>query len=188
MTSRQSWLFSLAFWPHALLAFDLTPTHGFRDLEGFRIPVVHFADGARRITYQPPHGWRVSGSGATLQIFPPGLDGAAMGLRTMKRAVTNSAAVRDDFESWTRAQLPPVATDVKRTGESAGQFTIGAQPSRAVSFSYTQAGHRFFASVAAVDLHDDLRLAVVVTARQSDFKSVQDEAIASLFSWQWDEP
>lgn len=180
-------LLGVAVWPSALFALDLTPTQGFRELEGFRIPVVHFTDGARKVVYQPPAGWRVSGGGAALNILPPDRQEAAVQLRTVQRQAPANAAAAEDFDAWARTQLPPAATGIEKLGAAEGQFTIAAQPSRARIFSYSMVGRRFFASVAAVDLTDTERLAVVVTAREPDFKALQDEAVASFFSWQWDD-
>ena len=68
-----------------------------------------------------------------------------------------------------------------------GQFTQAAQPSRARTFSNTHSGRRFLASVAAVDLSDTERLAMIVIARDTDVQTLHEEAVASLFSWQWDD-
>lgn len=168
--------------PQVVSAVDLTPAHGFRDLEGFRIPVVRFADGARRITYQPPAKWRVSGGGESLHLFPPACDEASMQLCSKGRRTTE-----ENSDAWTRDLLPPTSAGVERIGESAGLFTLGAQPSRAVTYTYSLSGRRFQASIATVDLSEKEQLVVIVTARQHDFKVVHDEAIASLFSWQWDD-
>jgi hypothetical protein len=80
-----------------------------------------------------------------------------------------------------------VAAEITPVGAADGQFTLAAQPSRARTFSYAHSGRRFLASVAAVDLSDTERLAVIIIARDTDFKTMHDEAVASLFSWQWDD-
>jgi hypothetical protein len=185
----RSWpgLLSIALSTAALHALDLTPTEGFRELEGFRIPVVRFSDGARRVVYQPPAGWRISGGGESLQVLPPDRVEAAVQFRTHRRPPLGENGSAEDFDAWSRSLLPPAATDIAALGAADGQFTLGAQPSRARRFSYAHSGRRFLASVAAVDLGDTERLSVVVIARESDFKGIHDEAIASLFSWQWDE-
>jgi hypothetical protein len=182
-----SQLLSVVLCPSALFALDLTPAEGFRELEGFRIPVVRFADGTRKVVYQPPTGWRLSGGGESLNILPPDREGAAVQLRALKRPEQADGNVAEDFDAWARSQLPPAAGNIEKVGAAEGQFTIAAQPSRARTFSYSVVGRRFFASVAAVDLNDTERLTVVITAREPDFKAMQDEAVASFFSWQWDD-
>jgi len=182
MTPRlRSTLLACLLYPPALFALDLTPAQGFRTLEGFQIPVVHFTDGSRKVVYQPPAGWRLSGGGESLNLLPPDRQEAAVQLRAAKRPAS------EDFDAWARSQLPPAATSIEKVGEIDGQFTIAAQPSRACTFSYAMAGRRFHASVAAVDLNEKERLTFVVTAREPDFKATQDEAVASFFSWQWDD-
>lgn len=181
------WLLAVALCPQVLPALDLTPMHGFRELEGVRIPVVYFKDGARTVTYQPPTNWQISGGGESLQLFPPSRDGAAVRLRTETLPDGVPETAGKDSEAWMRGLLPPNASDVERVGESAGAFTLGPQPSRAVRFSYALSGYRYLAEVAVVDLDDKERLTVLVTARQADFRAVHEEAVASLFRWQWDE-
>lgn len=173
--------------PSALFALDLTPASGFRELEGFRIPIVRFTDGTRKVVYQPPAGWHLSGGGESLSLLPPDRQEAAVQLRTVRRPPPESGTASEDFDTWAHSQLPPSATSIKKLGEAEGQFTIAAQPSRARTFSYSLVGRRFFASVAAVDLSSTERLTVVMTAREPDFKAMQDEAVASFFSWQWDD-
>ncbi len=187
MPRKLAWLLLCALSPQSLPALDLTPTHGFRDLEGFRIPVVYFRDGARKVTYQPPTDWQISGGGTSFQLFPPGRDGAAVQFRKDTLPIKGDVAEAGDIAQWFRDQLPPQATDVERIGESSGQFTLGPQPSRAVRFSYALSGHRYVAEVAVVDLDEKERLAVIVTALQADFKAVHEETVASLFHWQWED-
>ena len=55
----------------AALALGTDTIHGSRDLEGFKIPLVYFADGEHRMRYQPPQGWQVSGRGQELNLYPP---------------------------------------------------------------------------------------------------------------------
>ena len=189
MPRHTLWLAAILCLPHSIPALDLTPIHAFRELEGFRIPIVRFADGQRKVSYQPPDKWQVSGGGGSLLVLPPGRDQAALRFQVLPRPSNSAeqAGKPEDFERWTRGLLPPDAAEVTKESECAGQFTLGAQPSRAVIFAYTAAGQRFRASVACVDLNDKERLAVVVSARAPDFKAVQEEAIASLFSWNWSE-
>lgn len=181
------WFIAVTLCPQILSALDLTPVHGFRDLEGVRIPVVYFKDGTRRVTYQPPTNWQISGGGESIQLFPPARDGAAVRLRKDTRPDAEPETAGENSEAWMRALLPPTASDIERIGESAGAFTLGPQPSRAVRFSYALSGHRYLAEVAVVNLDDKERLTVIVTARQADFQAVHEEAVASMFRWQWDE-
>lgn len=177
-------LLAVTLFPQLLPALDLTPTHGYRELEGVRIPVVYFNDEGRRVTYQPPANWQVSGGGDSVQLFSPGHDAAAV--RICRTALQEGGAP-EASEEWMRSLLPPTAADVERTGDSAGTFTLGPRPSRAVRFSYTVTGQRYLAEVSVVDLDEKERLTVIVTARQADFQAVQEAAIASLFQWQWEE-
>ena len=186
MKPRYSWVVAALCAPRLLPALDLTPLHGFRELEGFKIPIVCFTDGSRKVSYQPPAQWRISGSGDSLQLSAGTREQAVLQFRVCPRPPMADGA-GEDFERWARALLPGDATDIVRQAEATGQFTLGAQPSRELTFSYRASARGFQSSVAWVELGDRERLAVIVTARTPDFKAVHDEAIASLFSWNWSE-
>ena len=173
-----------------LRALDLTPQQTTRELEGIRIPILRFRDGPRRVTYQPPADWRVSGTGRLLQLTPGSLEQALVVLRLEERPAPPKvepvpAEAAEEFEQWARRLLPPQATHIERVGESANRFTLGPASSRELLFTYTSPAGRFSAAIAAVDLDERERLAVIVTVRREAFARLHEEAIASLFSWQW---
>lgn len=186
MTRLLRWLplVPLCFTPGR--ALDLTPQQTFRDLEGVRVPIVRFRDAGQSITYQPPTGWRVTGTEKSLQMIPGDREQAVVQLRVEIRAAPASDAAQppEDFEKWARAYVPSMATQVERVGEAANAFMIGNASSRELLFSFALPTGRFITSVAAVDLSEKERLAVITVARREDFKKVHDDAVASLFSWQ----
>jgi len=51
-------------------ALDLTPITSYRELEGVRIPVISFEDGLRKVNWQPPDNWQLSGGGQQLNLYP----------------------------------------------------------------------------------------------------------------------
>jgi len=68
----QSIIFAIGF---ALLAsargdFDFTPIASFYEVEGIRVPNLHFQNGAKVISYSPPSGWRTSGGGKKVEWIP----------------------------------------------------------------------------------------------------------------------
>ena len=172
----------LAVAPFHGKALDLTPAVTFRDLEGIKIPIVLFSDAGKKISFQPPAKWNVSGSGATLSLYPPELPDAVMQLRVRPRKPL-PAGTTEDFEKWCIAQLPQDAAEPAREGEAADVFTLGTLPSREFTFSYVAQGRRFTTSVAFVDWNETERLAVIVTARTPDFQPIHEAAMRSMFSW-----
>lgn len=168
-------------------ALDLTPERGFRELEGFKIPVVTFPDGPREVRWQPPASWRLSGGGTGLTLYPPERSQAAMQLRIFDRkpAAPDSADSTEELEPWARQFLPQDATEVILLGEYPSPFMLGTLPSKELIFTYVSQSQRFSIGVAVADLDERQRFVLLVTARTRDFTAVHDEAVASMFSWEW---
>jgi hypothetical protein len=165
-------------------ALDLTPKESFRNQEGFKIPIVCFSGGARAVSWQPPPGWQLSGGGRTLSVFPPNVPLAYAKLEiTAQRVATGS----ESPAQLARLHLPSDATEVSVAGERDNPFTLNGFASKEWIFSYVSQAQRFFTGIAMVDLDEKERLALVVSARATDFKSVHDEAIASMFTWKYAE-
>ena len=169
-----------------LSGLDLTPTQSYRELEGIKIPIVRFSDGSRKVTYQPPTQWRVSGGGDRVEIIPSEFQRALFQLRVCERPEV-AAGQAEDLSKWVLSFLPEGAEDVAPKGEIVGQFTLGALPSKERTFSCNLGGRPSTVSVAWVDLGEKERLAVLVIAGEKDFKAVHEEAIRSLFSWSWND-
>jgi len=180
----KSRLISLALFlaPLAAKALDLTPAASFRDLEGFKIPIVLFSDAGKKIAFQPPAKWRISGGGDALSLYPAELPDAVMQLR-VRPTKPPEPGVTEDVEKWCRTQLPQDAAKPALEGEVENVFTIGPRPSRQFTYSYASQGRRFTTSVAIVEWNARERLAVIVTARAADFKTTHEAAMRSMFSW-----
>jgi hypothetical protein len=168
--------------PFAAEALDLTPNPSFRDLEGFKIPIVLFNDLGRKISFQPPSKWNVSGGGTTLNLYPVDLPDAVMQLRVRHRTVLKPGEV-EDLDQWCRTQLPQDAADLTLDSEAVSPFTLDSRPSRQFTYSYAAQGRRFTTAVAIVDWNERERLVVVITSRDTDFKAVFGQGIRSLSSW-----
>ena len=163
-------------------ALDLTPEASFRDLEGIRIPIVFFTDAGKKIAYQPPAKWNVSGGTGGLSLYPPATPDAVMFLRVRPRKPLPQGAT-EDLEKWCVAQLPQDAAEPTREGEAANVFMLSGLPSREFTFSYAAQGRRFTTSVAIVDWNERERVAVIVTARTPDFGPFHEAALRSMFTW-----
>ncbi len=163
-------------------ALDLTPAHTFRDLEGIKIPIVLFTDEGKKIAFQPPQKWTVSGGGNSVSFYPAGLQATVMQLRVRTRQPPRDGET-EDLEKWCRSQLPPDAAEPALEGDAANVFTLGTRPSREFTFTYAAQGRRFTTSVAIVDWNARERVAVVVTAPSPDFAATHGTAMRSMFSW-----
>lgn len=172
----------LALAPFAARALDLTPASAVRDLEGFKIPIVLFSDAGKKIAFQPPAHWTLSGGGAALGIYPADIPDAVFQLRVFPIKPLGPG-VTEDLEKWCRALLPQDAGEPKLESENENVFTLGNLPSREFTYSYAARGRRFTTSVAITDWNARERLAVIVTARAADFPATHQAAMRSMFSW-----
>ncbi len=172
----------LALLPGSVPALDLTPQSSFRELEGFKIPVLILSDNGKKISLQPPSKWTISSTGSTLTLKPAETPDAVLELR-VRPFKPLAAGLTEDVEKWSRAQLPQDAVQATLEGEAANVFTLGALPSRQFTYSYGAQGRRFTTAVAIVDWSPTERLAVLVTARTSDFVATHEAAMRCVFSW-----
>ena len=111
-------------------ALDLTPINGFRELEGVRIPVISFDDGQRRVNWQPPEGWQLSGGGDQLHLYPEKIPLAAMLIKLLPhdaaQAPANSAV--DDLLKWAMNFVPGDATNLSFDHETSSPFLLDGKP------------------------------------------------------------
>ena len=170
------------FTPWSGQALDLTPLHTFRDLEGVNIPIVLFTDAGKKIAFQPPFKWTVSGDSGSVSLYPAERPDAVMQIRVRARKPLPEGAT-EDLAKWCRSQLPPDAAEPALESEAANPFNLGTLASREFTFSYAAQGRRFTTSVAIVEWSERERLAVVVTARTPDFAAMHTAAMGSMFSW-----
>ena len=89
-----------------------------------------------------------------------------------------------DLTKWCQQNyVPGDAQEVKLVSENPSPFMLNGRPSREFVFSYKATGKDFQTSVALLDWSDREHLAVVITARTADFKTVHNAGTSSLFSW-----
>jgi hypothetical protein len=177
--------------PGVVSALDLTPKESVRELEGVKIPIVTFSDGRRQAVWQPPVKWQMSGKGRKLMLYPPNIVQAAMQLevhpRTASNGQSNDAASPEDLEHWAQKFLPQDCTEMILLGTNTNPFNIGSVGSTEFTFTYLSQSRRFSTSVAVTNISPLERLAMIVTAHTADFAAVHDEALASMFRWNWRE-
>lgn len=170
----------------ALQALDLTPTFTFRLLEDIKIPVLHFQDGPRKVQWQPPGSWAISGGGQSLTLRPPDSSNMAMELRLIPHNAAQApdgTTALDAVLAWVQPFLPGDAGKVAFEREMPSPFMLGGKSSREMTFTYTSLAQNFTTSVAVVDLDSDHSIAVVIYARSKDFAAIHAEGTKSMFRW-----
>ncbi len=181
-------LFCIASAP-LLLALDLTPISGTRELEGLAVPVVNFTDGAEKVAWQPPSEWKMSGGGKHLTLYPQELTQAAVDLELVDRKAAQPPPLTPDFEDltkWVKSFLPSDATEVTYLEEVTCPFSLRNVSSRELQFSYLSQASRFSTSISIVDLYPSDSLLLLVTAQKDDFAALRRQAIKSMFHWSWE--
>ncbi|MDQ3565799.1 MAG: hypothetical protein M3436_17405 [Pseudomonadota bacterium] len=168
-------------------ALDMTPIPSFKELEGFKVPIVTFKDGDRKISYQPPSGWQLSGGGAQLRLFPSRIAECNARFEVFKRKPLPDANAREELRKWAATLLPDGAEDIQAGEEYENTFMFGPIGNREFLFTYTANGNRFSASVAIADLNEQQRFVATTIARANDFETMRREVISSMFRWAWDE-
>jgi hypothetical protein len=172
-------------------ALDLSPTPAFRELEGSRIPVLQFADGARVFTYRPPQDWRWHGGGNVLQFDAPGRGQNLFKLMLVAKPPGTPA--EPELSSATvlriaRAVLPSNAENLRPTQETPTPFAMEGRPSLELTFSYALSSTSQMASVAVVDRSETQWFVLSVECDAADFATLRPQVISSMFSWRPSRP
>lgn len=170
----------------ALHALELTPTESYRELEGFKVPVVTFKDAGRILRWQPPAGWQLSSSDARLHLTSAERAQATIEFKVLPRPPQGRDALPtpEHRQAWTRGFLPREASALNFKAENPSPFTFLGLPSIELLWDYAFQARRFETSISFVDLNERERLVLLVTARQADFEKVREVAMSSMFSWQ----
>jgi len=171
-----------------LSALDLTPSYGFRELEGAKIPVVFFKDDARTVQWQPPAEWKITGDEASLALLPAGKSNARMELRIVSRKAAEAPDGKADPQAaadWVQPLLPVTAEKASFVREIPSPFLLGGLSSREITFSYNYLARQFNVSVALVNLDLEHSLAVIIYAPSQEFTIIHEEGTKSMFRWIW---
>lgn len=180
-------LLACALVSSAAFALDLTPQIDTRDLEGVSVPVVRFFDGSRKVIYQPPAGWRITGEAKEVKFIPGERADANARLQLLTRQPEmGDLKSLEELEEWVVTLLPADAENIVLQREVESAFTLDTRPSHEYVFTFQRNNLGFTKSITVVDLDDEQRLLLLVTARDDDFKALREEMIASMFSWHWE--
>lgn len=154
-------------------------------MEGFKLPVVRFADSAGKVRWSPPAAWPMEYEKKVLALHPPQAQ-SLFELRVVSRTAGDREVLLklDTLQKYCGQFLSTSAKDLQFKSTTEGPFTIGPTPAREYLFEFSQGGLSYKSSVSMLDLSDRERLVLVVTAQSRDFDEVRDAAIQSMFSWQ----
>lgn len=166
--------------------FDLNPSVGFRELEGFQFEVLTFRQGDRSVTYEAPYGWGMRSGESSLVFVPEGIGQAEM----VWRAVSNEDLPQPDseaidfYQNQAEALLPPGVEELQHTAAVEQPIRIEDFPAMAIESTYQALGRNFQATALFINAGPD-QLRILVVAPEEDFPEVYDAALKSLFSMAW---
>jgi hypothetical protein len=167
-------------------ALDLTPQEDFKELEGFKMPMIRFADGARKVLWRPPPDWRMSYEDGRILLLSKAYTHASLELRVVRRVAGDVDLLSrpDALARYIGNMLPKTAKGTSLTGTTEGVFTINGIAAKEFQFEFQEPSHPSRGSVGIVDLNDRERLILLITAQPRDFDEVREAGVQSMFSWQ----
>lgn len=170
--------------PRAGAELDLTPWTENYSFEGVPMERLLFANGPKRISYQPPEGWVVSGGGSSLTLRP---DEHRSSLRAIIRIVDQPISRSFDpksLEALRAALLQELSPDsaAKITGEGSN-LEINGRKTWELRVEYSVDTRTYARSVLICNFERE-QLQFEVRAPKAEFEEIHQAFIGSLYTWE----
>ena len=172
----------------AVAGLNLTPLTEEYTSQGFVYRKVTFEDGDRFVTYVPPQGWEVRGSGGRVSFVPHGkqfLEASVLALPMKEPQPFDEAALNLLREAVLR-DAPAGSTMAKLVSEQENSVAMGAYPNHEFVIAYQSLGRVFQRSVIYVNA-PETRLVFQFSAPKAEFDQLSATFRGSLNSWHWTE-
>lgn len=168
---------------HASAQLVLTPRESFYEVEGIRFPNVTFRDGAKNVTYSPPHGWKLSGGGARLSIEPPDIiqSGATIQVLPAKESLPLTEKELKVYGERAVSLVPRDAAKVEVVEAVVSALRICGKPLAEVTVTYAFFGQTFKMNVLFLPRAEE-EVCFKLIARAADFDALQKAFRTSLYS------
>lgn len=170
----------------ATAQIDLTPTANEYTAEGITFRQLSFRDGNRKIVYEPPRQWSYRGGGASLHLTPPNANRADAVIQVTELSKPQDldeksiATLREEFIR----SLPPGSNGITMTREERNPVSLENGTSYSFTVRYQVIGEKFSRTVVFVNL-PKMQLTFKLTARETDFETMQKQFRSSILSWRW---
>jgi hypothetical protein len=170
----------------ASAAIDFTPVASQRTLEGAVFQQLVFRDGTRKVAYEQPRGWNVSGGGASILFTPPDVSQAQARIdqTPLQQPQTFDEATAKLLQEQALTFLPPNSQNPAVVGEERNAILIDGQATYEVTMQYLFYGEEYEMSVLFVNI-GDTQLRCQVIAKKNDFPKIHTLFRGSLCSLQW---
>jgi hypothetical protein len=180
---------SLGFLAMASTVFagiDLSPATSERVLDGIKFQQLIFRDGERKISYEPPRGWKYRADSGQLKLAPPDI---AQAQGTIEQSPLSAPQSFDEptikaLHEKTLASVPNGSQDAAIIAEEKDPVLVNRNSTYEMTAGYRFGGQDYRLSVLYVNL-PDTQLRFRFVARKADFEKLHNAFRGSVFSWQW---
>jgi hypothetical protein len=163
---------------------DLTPTVEMQKMEMMKISRVVFHDGAAEITYQPPRGWTLTGSHASVAITIPDHPQAHASIQSApKLRITpfDDKAIKVIQANPAILQLPKDAKNIKVTAIDIDPLIVDSHHTLDIQLTYSFFGQSCAKSILLID-RKGTELSFTLDTLAPDFQSLHATFRSSIFT------
>jgi hypothetical protein len=162
---------------------DLTPVESSYELDGAKLSNVLFRDGEQQITYNPPHNWRLSGSGPRLTLVPNATANADahVEVKALNSALPFEEANVKKYIDNARLTLPREARDIETLRTQLNPLKICGHETLAVELQYDAFGVTYRVHLLYLN-RDRQQWVFRFSAPASSFERTYEPFRASLYS------
>jgi hypothetical protein len=167
-------------------AIDFTPGTNERVLSGVKFQQLIFQQDGRKITYEPPRGWRYYGDAAKISFTPADVPQAQAEIeQSLLPAPQNfdEEATVKLLQEKVLSSLPGNSQNVVVISAEKAPLMINRQETFEIIVSYQVSGVEFQRSVLFLNLQDT-QVRFRVTARKQNFEAIHKAFRGSICSWQ----
>lgn len=165
--------------------FDFTPVKSVRQQDGMSYPQLIFTRGEKKVTYEAPRDWVVTGGGNSLQFTPPKLTQAQATIEQvhLETPQTFDDATTKQLQQLALSSAPEGSLNLALAGEEKSPLKISGHDTYEVVVSYDLFGQPYKTSVLFADF-GDTQLRFRFTAKKDDFEQAHALFRGTLFGWQ----
>ncbi|MEO7932903.1 MAG: hypothetical protein ABIT76_07080 [Chthoniobacterales bacterium] len=168
----------------AAFALDFTPRQETQMIDTYPIHFLSFPDGAQRVAYGPPTGWKATGSGSRLTLDDSNGQGQAyFQVCPIPKPASFNADTLKNLKA-AALKLVPSETQNVTIAESTGQHLIANGEFYTADLTYAFYGQKFCLRVTFINLGKEY-LEIVSTAPAKQFQTFSQALEGSLCSWHW---
>lgn len=163
---------------------NLTPKLTEYEGDGVKFTKLVFDDGSKHPSYRPPTGWDYSGGGKQLSLRPKAKPQAEATISVAKvdKALPFDEAGTKSYADEILLAVPPGSTDASVVSTQVNPLRMDGKDTLLIVIKYKSYAQWFERSVVIVNRPTE-QVRFQFTAREADFKDLQQAFQRSLYSW-----